>query len=156
MRFRPSGYQSQVRETFAHVRTLLCTALTLVACAMNSILWRLALCQASIDAASFSTVRLASGVGYVIWSAALRKLTATRAATVQLAVHVSAAAGRTILFSEKISPRLLPAAVMILGGLGLALPIRSHSLLRPAGRNVNQRTYYLSTRPFLILRCHAS
>jgi len=68
---------------------------------------------------------LASGVGYVVWYAALRGLTATRAATVQLAVPVLAAAGGLVFMSEKITSRLLLAACVILGGVGLALSGRA-------------------------------
>ena len=68
---------------------------------------------------------LASGVGYVVWYAALRGLTATRAATVQLAVPVLAAAGGVIFMSENVSLRLLLAATVILGGVALALLSRS-------------------------------
>lgn len=68
---------------------------------------------------------LASGVGYVVWYAALRGLTATRAATVQLAVPVLAATGGVLFLSERISLRLLLAACVILGGVGLALLGRS-------------------------------
>jgi drug/metabolite transporter (DMT)-like permease len=68
---------------------------------------------------------LASGVGYVVWYATLRGLTATRAATVQLAVPVLAAAGGVLFLSERISLRLLLAACVILGGVGLALFGRS-------------------------------
>ena len=68
---------------------------------------------------------LASGVGYVVWYTALRGLTATRAATVQLAVPVIAAVGGVLLLSEDISLRLLLAGIMILGGVGLALLGRS-------------------------------
>lgn len=64
---------------------------------------------------------LASGVGYVIWYSALKYLTATRAATVQLAVPVLAAAGGVVVLSEQISMRLIVAALLILGGIGLAL-----------------------------------
>jgi drug/metabolite transporter (DMT)-like permease len=71
---------------------------------------------------------LASGVGYVVWYAALRGLTATRAATVQLAVPVLAAVGGVLFLSERISLRLLLAGVVILGGVALALSRRS----RPA------------------------
>jgi drug/metabolite transporter (DMT)-like permease len=74
---------------------------------------------------------LASGVGYVVWYAALRGLTATRAATVQLAVPVLAAGGGVLFLSERISLRLLLAACVILGGVGLALLGRS----RPARTN---------------------
>jgi len=64
---------------------------------------------------------LASGLGYVVWYAALSGLTATRAATVQLAVPVLAAAGGVAFLAERITPRLIVAAVLILGGVGLAL-----------------------------------
>jgi drug/metabolite transporter (DMT)-like permease len=64
---------------------------------------------------------LASGVGYVVWYTALKGLTATRAATVQLVVPVLAALGGVALLAEEITLRLLLAALMILGGVGLAL-----------------------------------
>ena len=64
---------------------------------------------------------LASGVGYVMWYAALRGLTATRAATVQLPVPVLAAVGGVLFMSESVSLRLLLAATAILGGVALAL-----------------------------------
>jgi drug/metabolite transporter (DMT)-like permease len=64
---------------------------------------------------------LASGMGYVVWYAALRGLTATRAATVQLPVPLLAAVGGVIFMSENVSLRLLVAATAILGGVALAL-----------------------------------
>jgi len=64
---------------------------------------------------------LASGLGYAVWYAALRGLSATRAATVQLAVPVIAAFGGVAFLSERVTPRLLLSAVLILGGVGLAL-----------------------------------
>jgi drug/metabolite transporter (DMT)-like permease len=71
---------------------------------------------------------LASGVGYVVWYAALKGLTATRAATVQLLVPVLAAIGGVMLLSEDISMRLVLSALMILGGVGLALAGRQYSI----------------------------
>lgn len=71
---------------------------------------------------------VASGMGYVVWYTALKGLTATRAATVQLIVPVLAALGGVILLSEDISIRLLLAAMMILGGVGLALTGRKRSV----------------------------
>ncbi len=68
---------------------------------------------------------LASGLGYVIWYAALRDLTATRAATVQLAVPVLAAAAGVFLLGEQISLRLVLAAILILGGVGLVVGTRA-------------------------------
>lgn len=64
---------------------------------------------------------LASGLGYVGWYTALRGLTVTRAAAVQLSVPVLAAAGGVIFLSEDISFRLVLAAVLILGGVGLSM-----------------------------------
>ena len=47
-------------------RTLLCTSLALAAFAANSVLCRMALGQEAIDAASFTTIRLASGAGMLL------------------------------------------------------------------------------------------
>ena len=64
---------------------------------------------------------LASGVGYVIWYTALRGLTTTRAAIVQLSVPVIAAWSGVLFLAENISARLLIAAALILGGIGLSV-----------------------------------
>jgi len=68
---------------------------------------------------------LASGVGYVLWYAALRGLSTTRAATVQLSVPVIAAWGGVIFLSEIVSVRLFVAGMLILGGIALALSVRA-------------------------------
>ena len=68
---------------------------------------------------------ITSGLGYVIWYAALTRLTVTRAATVQLAVPVIAALGGVAFLSERITGRLLISTVAILGGIGLSLSARS-------------------------------
>lgn len=64
---------------------------------------------------------LASALGYVVWYAALPNLTTTRAALVQLVVPVLAAAGGVLLLSETLSVRLVLSAVMILGGIAVAI-----------------------------------
>jgi len=64
---------------------------------------------------------MASGIGYVIWYAALRGLAETSAATVQLSVPVIAAVGGVILLSEQITLRLLLASVVIIGGITVVL-----------------------------------
>ncbi len=64
---------------------------------------------------------LTSGLGYVIWYAALNYISAMQAALVQLSVPAIAAAGGVILLAEPISARLLTAGVLILGGISLAL-----------------------------------
>jgi drug/metabolite transporter (DMT)-like permease len=73
---------------------------------------------------SASSGALASGLGYVVWYAAISGLTATRAATVQIAVPVLAAAGGVVLLSEPITLRLIAGAVLILGGIGLGVASR--------------------------------
>ena len=66
----------------------------------------------------------ASGLGYVVWYTALRGLSATRAATVQLSVPVIAAFGGVLLLSEEITLRLLLASAATLGGVGIVLAER--------------------------------
>lgn len=68
---------------------------------------------------------IASGLGYVIWYAALKGLPATRAATVQLSVPVIAAIGGVILLSEQPTLRLVLASAATLGGIALVLMQRS-------------------------------
>jgi drug/metabolite transporter (DMT)-like permease len=63
----------------------------------------------------------ASGVGYVLWYAALRRLSATRAATVQLTAPILAGAGGLMFLGEQLSIRLVLSAILILGGVGLTL-----------------------------------
>ena len=68
---------------------------------------------------------MTSGVGYAIWYAALRGLSATRAATVQLSVPVIAALGGVLLLSEPVTFRLLTSSVATLGGIALVLSQRA-------------------------------
>ena len=70
---------------------------------------------------------LASGVGYVIWYSALRGLSTTRAAIVQLSVPVIAAWGGVVLLAETISTRLILAGLLILGGIALSVLSREKS-----------------------------
>jgi drug/metabolite transporter (DMT)-like permease len=65
-----------------------------------------------------------SGLGYVAWYAALPSLSPTRASIVQLVVPPLASTLAVLLLGEALSPRLLLAAPMILGGIAIA--IRSH------------------------------
>ncbi|MEO1029247.1 MAG: DMT family transporter, partial [Pseudomonadota bacterium] len=62
---------------------------------------------------------ITSGLGYVIWYAALRSLTATRAGVAQLTVPVIAAGGG-VLIGEALTLRFTLAAVLILTGVALA------------------------------------
>jgi len=75
---------------------------------------------------------LASGVGYVVWYEALRGLTSTRAAVVQLLVPVLAALGGVLFLAEAISSRLVLSGVLVLGGIGLALVGRERVAENPS------------------------
>lgn len=70
---------------------------------------------------------LTSGLGYVLWYIALRSLTSTRAAIVQLAVPVLASAGGILFLAEEPTLRLGVASTLILGGLSLAILARRPS-----------------------------
>ena len=62
-----------------------------------------------------------SGLGYVLWYAALPRLRATSAATVQLCVPAIAALGGAVLLAEPVTARLLAASVAVLGGIALTI-----------------------------------
>ncbi|GEP55643.1 hypothetical protein RSO01_28090 [Reyranella soli] len=64
---------------------------------------------------------LTSGLGYVLWYAALPALSATSAATIQLSVPAIAAIGGAVLLAEPITARLLLASAAILGGIALTI-----------------------------------
>ncbi len=70
---------------------------------------------------------ITSGIGYVIWYAALRGLTAMRAASVQLSVPPIAALGGVVALSEPLTPRLVVASAAILGGIALVLATRARA-----------------------------
>ncbi len=67
---------------------------------------------------------LASGAGYAVWYTALRGLTATRAAILQLSVPVLAAGGGVLLLGEALTPGLLLASLAVLGGVLLVILAR--------------------------------
>ena len=81
---------------------------------------------------------LASGLGYAVWYTALRGLTATRAAILQLTVPAIATAGGVVLLGEPVSPQLLGASAAVLGGV--LLVILARPAVRPAGQPENQTT----------------
>jgi drug/metabolite transporter (DMT)-like permease len=61
-----------------------------------------------------------SGLGYVAWYRALRDLTTTKAAAVQVSVPALTAIGGVIVLSEALTVRLLIASIAVLGGVGMA------------------------------------
>ncbi|AZG73878.1 DMT family transporter [Shewanella livingstonensis] len=76
----------------------------------------------------------ASGVGYALWYQALRGLTSTHAAVLQLTVPVIAALGGVLFLDEVISIHLSISASIIF--LGIALVI----LAKPKSVRLNKRT----------------
>ena len=70
---------------------------------------------------------LTSGLGYVIWYAALKNLTATRAGIAQLSVPAIAALGGILFLSEPVTARYFWSGALILGGVALATLTRSTS-----------------------------
>lgn len=63
---------------------------------------------------------ITSGLGYAIWYAALRELTASLAGIAQLSVPAIAAAGGMVFLAEPLTIRFAIATALILGGVGIA------------------------------------
>jgi drug/metabolite transporter (DMT)-like permease len=74
---------------------------------------------------AFVSGALTSGLGYILWYTALKELTATRAAIVQLTVPVIAAAGGVLFLAEEVSSRLIVSSILILGGVALSVSVKS-------------------------------
>ena len=70
---------------------------------------------------AFISGAITSGLGYVIWYAALGGLKAASAATVQLSVPVLAATGGILLLGEPITLRYVIASVAVIGGIFLVV-----------------------------------
>ncbi len=64
---------------------------------------------------------ITSGLGYVLWYAALPSLKSTQAAIIQLSVPALAALGGALLLAEPITARLLIASAAILGGIAITI-----------------------------------
>lgn len=67
---------------------------------------------------------LTSGLGYALWYAVLPRLGATRGALAQLTVPVIALAGGALFLGEAVTPRLLIAAALVVGGVALGMTER--------------------------------
>lgn len=73
---------------------------------------------------------LTSGLGYALWYAVLPHLAGARAAIVQLSVPVIAMVLGALFLAEPIGLRVLIAAVLVIGGIAVAITAKS----APAGR----------------------
>jgi drug/metabolite transporter (DMT)-like permease len=106
------GSQNPLADTaFNFIRTLPAVALLLVLTLANASLSARGVFLAALSGA------VASGIGYVIWYSALRGLTSTMAAVVQLFVPVIAALGGIAFMPEAVTLRLIMASALILGGI---------------------------------------
>lgn len=69
-----------------------------------------------------------SGMGYAAWYAALPRLKALAAASLQLTVPLLASFGGIMLFGESVTLRLAAASILLLGGVALAI---RHAAISP-------------------------
>lgn len=113
---RGRGSGSPLAETTGNFIRTVPLILVVLLLSLNGV----ALSQTGILLAVLSGA-IASGLGYVIWYAALAGLTSTRAAIVQLSVPVLAAWGGVVFLAEDFSLRLILAGALILGGITLAI-----------------------------------
>ncbi len=92
---------------------------------MTALLSMALLSRAHVDLAGISYAimsgAITSGLGYVIWYAALPHLKATTAATVQLSAPVLAALGGILFLGESMTLRFVICAIAVLGGIALVV-----------------------------------
>lgn len=86
---------------------------------------------------------VASGLGYVIWYAALKELRSIHAAAVQLSVPILATIAGAVFLGEPVTLRLVLSSLAVLGGVAAVLmqssqPFAAASLQR-AGETPNSR-----------------
>lgn len=65
-----------------------------------------------------------SALGYILWYSILPTIKASTAASAQLAVPVITAIAGAVLLAEALTPRLLVASAVVLGGIALAIRAR--------------------------------
>lgn len=68
---------------------------------------------------------ITSGMGYALWYTALKGLTATKAAIIQLTAPVIAAIAGVILLSEAVTSQLVVGSILIVGGVATAILAKS-------------------------------
>lgn len=98
---------------------------TPLALGVSALLWTQARWDTPGLLLALASGALASGLGYAVWYTALRGLTATRAAILQLTVPALATAGGVLLLGEPLSAQLLGASVAVLGGVALVIAARA-------------------------------
>ena len=120
---RGKGNRDPVCSTAGNfIRALPMAALLSVACFHSARADAIGVVYAVISGA------ITSGLGYVIWYAALTGLTATAAATVQLSAPVLAAIGGILFLHEALTFRFVVASIAVLGGIALVIIAKSPGL----------------------------
>lgn len=106
------GSQHPLQDTgFNFLRTIPLVILLLAASAYNADLTLNGLVLAVLSGG------VASGVGYTLWYSALKGMSTTQAAVVQLLVPVIAALGGVVFVDEPFSLRLMVSSALVLGGI---------------------------------------
>jgi drug/metabolite transporter (DMT)-like permease len=83
----------------------------------------------------------ASGIGYAIWYAVLPSLSRTQSGIIQLSPAPLAAVGGLLLIGEPITPRVVVASLLILGGVALGLtPPREEGAAEPGSHGAHERS----------------
>lgn len=80
---------------------------------------------------------LTSAIGYSIWYIALKGLSATQAAVIQLSVPIIAAIGGVIFVAEPITYRLMISSLVVLGGI-LTVVIGRYYSINAATKTTNE------------------
>ncbi|MFL0811208.1 MAG: DMT family transporter [Agarilytica sp.] len=110
------GSQDPLSDTtYNFIRTLPCVAILLIGTVRYSEFTTVGVLLAVASGA------ITSGIGYTVWYMALRGLSTTQAAVVQLFVPVLAVLGGVMFVSENLSLRLLFSSVLILGGISVVI-----------------------------------
>jgi drug/metabolite transporter (DMT)-like permease len=76
-----------------------------------------------------------SGLCYAVWYSVLPRLSATRAAIVQLSVPALTALGAVLFLNESVTARLLGSGLAILGGVAMAVLGRRTAVQRSGARS---------------------
>ncbi|MDN3681817.1 DMT family transporter [Vibrio tapetis subsp. quintayensis] len=106
------GSVNPLQDTgFNFLRTIPLVILLLVASAYNANLTLNGLVLAALSGG------VASGIGYTLWYSALKGMSTTQAAVVQLLVPVIAAIGGVVFVDEPFSLRLMISSALVLGGI---------------------------------------
>ena len=115
------GSKSPLRDTASNF--LLCVPFALI---LMMLFWQDQVLTTKGLGLAIASGALASGCGYAIWFLALPQLTTARASILQLAVPIIASLGGVVFLAEAITPRLIIASVLVLGGIALVLRGRMH------------------------------